>query len=98
MPIRKPKEAVVELTGKRGWFWPLNSNKAHFFTEENGGRAICNTFLMFSVNAILAEAEDFGHESIDNCASCKRKRLAMIKQGLLPADPAKADEKKESKA
>lgn len=74
------------LTGKRGWWWSPNSRKAHFFVEEEGGRAICGGFLVFATAILFAEASDTFHQSPDNCAACKRKRETMVKRGVLPKD------------
>lgn len=49
---------------KKGWGWPANSRKAHYFID---GRAICGKWLFFGA------VEDRNHGSPDNCAACKKR-------------------------
>lgn len=61
---------------KQGWGWPFNSRRAHFF-EEGEIISICGK-MMFA-----GERTDNNHDSQDNCAECKRKRLKAIEKGKI---------------
>jgi hypothetical protein len=51
-----------------GWVWPLNSRKAHYFTEGEH-ISICRRMMVFHNNR-----EQGNDESVDNCATCKKKK------------------------
>jgi len=57
----------TEGANTRGWGWPMNSQKAHYFPA---GEIIslCGRW-MYS-----GHLEDDRHESRDNCAACRKKR------------------------
>lgn len=48
---------------KKGWGWPVNSQKAHYF---HGGLALCRGW------AYTGELESGNDNSPDNCAKCKK--------------------------
>lgn len=50
---------------KRGWGFPANSKRAHYFVE---GRSLCMKWIF------MGQLYDDNHESPDNCAACKRLR------------------------
>jgi hypothetical protein len=54
-----------------GWFWPVNSRKAHFY-KEGDDTSVCGKWLVFS--SVREQGND---NSSDNCAACK-KRLAKL--------------------
>jgi hypothetical protein len=55
---QKPKDEV-------GWGWPANSVKAHYFVQ---GVSLCRKWMFFG------HVENNNHDSVDNCAACKRAR------------------------
>jgi hypothetical protein len=59
--------------GVEGWKLLLNSRKAHYFRE---GMALCNKWAYFG-----DDLEDDTFESIDDCATCKKK-LAKEKEKI----------------
>lgn len=61
-PISKGIEKALQT--KRGWGWPMLSKKAHFFFD---GRSLCGKWMF------TGEMEDNNHDSVDNCAICKKK-------------------------
>lgn len=52
----------------RGWGFPLNSKKAHYFIN---GQSLCHKWLY------LGALEDTNDDSPDNCAVCRRKLLKI---------------------
>lgn len=54
----------------KGWGWPINSRKAHYFVN---GIALCNCWMFFG------ELEDDGKTTKDDCKVCTKK-LEKIKQ------------------
>lgn len=56
---------------RRGWFWPLNSRKAHYFV---GGISLCRRMMCFS-----NDLDDSGATGPDDCAACS-KALAKSKK------------------
>jgi hypothetical protein len=59
------------VSANEGWTWLHNSRKWHYF---KGGRAVCGGFMLL---AHPSEGYQTGNDnSPDNCAACKRKRLA----------------------
>jgi hypothetical protein len=60
----------------KGWWFPLNSRKAHYFAE---GQAVslCGRWRCLG----NPEKEDYGHESADNCKECMKRRAAIAKKG-----------------
>jgi hypothetical protein len=58
-----------------GWWWPLNSKKAHYIGAD--GRSLCGRWLHLGSTAVL---EDHSHHSKDNCAECKKRRWAQDNQ------------------
>lgn len=55
-----------------GWSRPLNSRKWHYF---RGGRSLCCKWAYFN-----EELEQGLDDSPDNCAVCRRHRLAELKR------------------
>jgi hypothetical protein len=51
----------------KGWAWPANSRKAHYFIAGEIV-ALCRKWMYSGAR------EDDKHESSDNCTTCKRKR------------------------
>ena len=51
-----------------GWFWPLNSRKAHWFGDD--GRSLCGKWMTFSKERDSSEGT-----SKDDCAECSRKAV-----------------------
>lgn len=54
----------------RGWGWPVNSKKAHYF-RSGSERSLCGQW------AFWGQREDDSHSSPDNCAECKRRRAKL---------------------
>jgi len=54
----------------KGWGWPGNSKKAHYFME-GSITAICGRW------AYSGKRTDTWHDSPDNCAECKRRRAKL---------------------
>lgn len=74
----KTNEAPV----RRGWAWPLNSKKAHYFMD---ARSLCRKWLFFG-----EVVEDGNDNSPDACVACKRllarekgKDAALREAGLM---------------
>ncbi len=63
---------------KKGWGFPINSKKAHYFDGDS--MSLCNRWMF------LGELEDDNHDSPDNCASCKTKLTK--KYGINTVNPA----------
>jgi len=63
----------------RGWWWPPNSKKAHYFVD---GRSLCGRWASLRSKR---EYDDSDDEHPDNCAECMqrvkgyRKRLEETK-------------------
>lgn len=57
------------MPAKQGWWWPLNSRKAHYMVE---GRSLCGRWMCFGTPS---ELDDDKHDSPDNCAECRRRRV-----------------------
>lgn len=53
----------------RGWGWPMNSKKAHYFIE---GRSLCGKWGFFG-DLTANEAH-----SPDDCADCTKRRAKMV--------------------
>ncbi|MCX9083198.1 MAG: hypothetical protein OIN87_00165 [Candidatus Methanoperedens sp.] len=51
---------------RKGWGFPLNSKKAHYFVD---GRSLCGKWMFFGV---LEQGND---NSLDNCTACKKALL-----------------------
>lgn len=56
---------------KKGWGFPLNSRKAHYFID---GISLCRSWMFFGL------ADDTNHDSADNCLTCKRLLLKVKPQ------------------
>jgi len=69
------------MTEEKGWGFPANSRKAHYFNTDK--RSLCGKWLFFG------ELEDSNDNSPDNCTACK-KALLKIRANI------KADELKET--
>jgi hypothetical protein len=54
-----------------GWTWLFNSRKWHYFRDQ---KSLCGKWAILG-NPTLEQGND---RSPDNCASCKRKRIAEI--------------------
>lgn len=55
-----------------GWGWPATSRKAHYF---RGSLSLCGKWLFGG------ELFDDKHDSLDNCAACRRKRAPTQPKG-----------------
>ena len=55
----------------RGWRFPLNSRKAHYFLDGES-ISLCRKWMY------TGESEDTNHDSPDNCAECRRRRARLI--------------------
>lgn len=55
--------------GKEGWTLPQSSRKWHYFVDK---RSLCSKFMIFNDDGLL----QWGDDSADNCAACKRKLKA----------------------
>ena len=53
---------------KRGWGFPINSRKAHYFI---GAMSLCGKWIY------AGRLEDDNHKSPDNCVSCQKKRVEL---------------------
>ncbi|MBA7491660.1 hypothetical protein ES702_02208 [subsurface metagenome] len=51
------------MSEKRGWGWPRNSRKTHYFID---GRSLCGKWMFFG------KLEDSQDNSPDNCVSCTK--------------------------
>lgn len=58
----------------RGWWFPLNSRRAHYF--EDSLVSLCGGWMKLGD----AKLEDFGHDSPDNCKDCERRRKKRREQ------------------
>jgi hypothetical protein len=65
MTVKRIKPEPPKLNA--GWGWPLNSKKAHYYTEGEV-TSICGAW-MYS-----GPRENTAHDSPDNCAKCKKMR------------------------
>ena len=54
---------------KRGWGFPLNSKKAHYF--DNDMICLCRRWMF------RGELFDEKHDSPDNCKECMKRRLKI---------------------
>ena len=59
--VKKERERQAKA---RGWGWPGNSRKAHYFVN---GRSLCSKWMYFG--DLYDENDDYTR----NCAACKRK-------------------------
>ncbi len=55
---------------RRGWFWPLNSKRAHYFNNEM--LPLCKRYFLFAFAKVADELEDNNHDSEDNCKRCQK--------------------------
>jgi len=55
---------------RKGWAWPVNSHKAHYF---DNGRSLCGKWMWLGA---LDGDRDVDHP--DNCATCNRKRKCQL--------------------
>ncbi len=60
-----------------GWWRPDNSTRWHYL---RGGRSLCGKWACLG-QPVLAPGDD-GHP--DNCAACRKKRLAEIRKAVQP--------------
>lgn len=71
--VLRTSQETQPIEKTQGWWWPPNSRKAHYFVKADSGRSLCNGFLCFLPDSVLfREAEDAHHNSLDNCAKCKK--------------------------
>lgn len=54
-------------TQDKGWGFPALARKAHYFV---GSMSLCRHWWF------IGQVDDTNHDSIDNCATCKRLRLS----------------------
>lgn len=66
----------------KGWFWPQNSQKAHYYQGANTAslRSLCGKWALFPYSSAPA-LEDEGHSSPDNCAKCQREHAKLYPTG-----------------
>jgi hypothetical protein len=57
---------MTTTTDRRGWGFPVNSRKAHYFTSS--GRSLCGRWVFFGA------LEDSRHDHTENCADCRKRR------------------------
>ena len=59
---------------KPGWWFPLNSRKAHYMVDDFTIRSLCGKWgaLTYTI-----PTEDYNHDSGDNCATCKKKLVKL---------------------
>lgn len=66
---------------RKGWLWPRNTKKAHYFVEdkEQSSFALCGKMAMLftPTEEIFSNVEDDKHNSKDNCKECNRKRIKL---------------------
>lgn len=60
----------MKFSVDEGWWWPLNSKKAHYMVQ---GRSLCGRWLKLGNSSML---ELGNHDSLDNCVTCRRKLAA----------------------
>ncbi len=58
---------------KRGWAWPDNSRKAHFFIN---GDALCGKWLFFGD----VDGSNIESVSVDDCAKCRKKLTELLEK------------------
>ncbi len=73
MTTNKPEsfettEPTEKIPSERGWGWPWNSRKAHYFLDNI---SLCRGWMY------CGKREDNNHDSPDNCVKC-RKQLAKM--------------------
>ena len=66
-------EEAKPVTGPKGWWWPSNAGKAHYF--DNDRTSLCGRWAYMGRS--FRDFEDDLHDSKDNCVVCKRKREAL---------------------
>lgn len=57
-----------------GWGFITNSRKWHYYTTD--GRSLCRKYMKWS----MADLDQSGDNSPDNCAECRRKLEALKAQ------------------
>ena len=66
----------------RGWYWPPNSRKAHFYLADH--RTACGRGLVL---ALPDDLEPIGSSSmLDDCAGCRRKVSEALALDPKPGD------------
>lgn len=60
---------------KKGWGWPSNSKKAHYFVN---GRALCGKWMFFGT----VDDANAGSKGGDDCATCRKKYDATHKPAV----------------
>ena len=65
-----------------GWMWPPQSRKVHYFKNK---RSLCGKFGAFFGEEL---DPDYGKDTPDDCAICRRKVHAMRETGELPLKEA----------
>jgi len=60
---------------RKGWGFPLNSKRAHYFVD---GRSLCGKWMFFG------DLEDFNDDSSDNCTACKKALKKLREQEKKP--------------
>ena len=61
----------------RGWAWPLNSKKAHYF---EGSRALCMRWIFFGK---LTRNQEVGEKpGPDDCKTCHKKLFASQRKSV----------------
>jgi hypothetical protein len=65
---KRRMEEIDNAPVRRGWGWPLNSKKAHYFI---GAESLCRRWLYGG------ELEEGNDNSPDNCRACAKKLAAQ---------------------
>lgn len=73
-------------TGKRkGWHWPINQRKAHFFDEQNERprESLCGRvgMLFASIEYLFNRVDNTRHKAKFNCKGCEKKRAKLYPDG-----------------
>lgn len=63
---------------RKGWALPLASRKYHYFNDDDSVSICGNWWFMADAEAF----EDSGDDHKDNCAACKKKKLALDKKAV----------------
>jgi len=67
--IKDMEGKAVTTETKKGWGFPSNSKKAHYFVN---GMSLCHKYGFYR-----GDLEDFNDESNDNCTACKKALLKI---------------------
>ncbi len=71
----------------KGWGWPGDSRKAHYFVEDNATRSLCGKWGFFCGRRDAATHL----VTRDKCASCRRRLAKRAPESEEPSDTGEGD-------